>query len=156
LLDKFKEMALVSIESGASCLFWDDLWFGQVPKHVFPELYSFTKNPNMSLQTAKLSLSLIQTFHLPLSIEAHHQFIQLEQAVNNFNPQILMTVGPIFGEGRNSIVSQHKQLSGSAGVHPVFRWIWKSSCQHKHKVFFWLLAQDRLSTRNILRRKNMH
>jgi hypothetical protein len=111
LLDKFKEMALVSIESGASCLFWDDLWFGQVPKHVFPELYSFTKNPNMSLQTAKLSLSLIQTFHLPLSIEAHHQFIQLEQAVNNFNPQILMTVGPIFGEGRNYIVPKHTSSS---------------------------------------------
>lgn len=31
---------------------------------------------------------------------------------------------------------------------------WKSSCQHKHKVFFWLLVQDRLSTLNILKRKN--
>ena len=40
-------------------------------------------------------------------------------------------------------------------VHPVFNWIWASPCQPKHKVFFWLLLKDRLSTRNILRRKHM-
>lgn len=44
---------------------------------------------------------------------------------------------------------------GQNWIHPVFKWLWRSSCQHKHKVFFWLLAQDRLSTRNILRRRNM-
>jgi hypothetical protein len=47
-------------------------------------------------------------------------------------------------------------LRGSSWTHPVFKWLWKSSCQHKHKAFFWLLRQDRLSTRNILRRKNFH
>lgn len=41
-------------------------------------------------------------------------------------------------------------------VHPAFQWIWKSPYQPKHKVFFfWLLLKDQLSTRNILRRKNM-
>lgn len=50
----------------------------------------------------------------------------------------------------------NRQLASSRQVHPVFSWIWKSSCQHKHKVFFWLLIQDRLGTRNILRRKHMH
>ena len=33
---------------------------------------------------------------------------------------------------------------------------WDCFCQPKHKVFFWLLIKDRLSTRNILRRRNMH
>jgi hypothetical protein len=37
----------------------------------------------------------------------------------------------------------------------VFKWLWKSKCQPKHKVFFWLLLKDRLNTRNILKRKNM-
>lgn len=40
-------------------------------------------------------------------------------------------------------------------VHPAFKWIWKSACQWKHKVFFWLLLKDRLSTRNLLKRRNM-
>ena len=59
--------------------------------------------------------------------------------------------------GRNDFSSRraYKQLADSRQVHPTFRWLWKSSCQHNHKVFFWLLIQDRLSTRNILRRKNM-
>ena len=34
-------------------------------------------------------------------------------------------------------------------------WLWRSYCHNKHKVFFWLLIKDRLSTRELLRRKNM-
>ena len=40
-------------------------------------------------------------------------------------------------------------------ILPIFRWLWSSSCQMKHKVFFWLLLNDRLNTRGLLRRKNM-
>jgi hypothetical protein len=39
-------------------------------------------------------------------------------------------------------------------VHPCHSWLWKAAVQKKHKVFFWLLIKDKLSTRNILRRKN--
>src|SRR5438105_171899 len=41
-------------------------------------------------------------------------------------------------------------------VHPIFRKLWKCSCQPRHKVFFWLLLKDRLNTRGLLRMKNMH
>jgi hypothetical protein len=60
--------------------------------------------------------------------------------------------------GRPFILFQkaYKHLKGSSGAHPIFKWIWKSSCQHKHKVFFWLLIQDRLNTCNILKRKHFH
>jgi hypothetical protein len=89
ILDKFKGMALISVQNGASCLFWNDLWFGVVPKHAFPELYSFTKNPSMTLQAAKMNHSLTQTFHLPLSTKAYQQFVQLELTVNDFQPSNL-------------------------------------------------------------------
>ena len=36
-----------------------------------------------------------------------------------------------------------------------FKWIWNSACQNKHKVFFWLLLHDRLSTRELLKKRNM-
>jgi hypothetical protein len=32
----------------------------------------------------------------------------------------------------------------------VFRWLWKTCCQNKRKIFFWLLLKDRLSTRQLL------
>ena len=34
------------------------------------------------------------------------------------------------------------------------RWIWKSCVLPKHKIFFWLLLQDRLNTRDLLATKN--
>ena len=46
-------------------------------------------------------------------------------------------------------------MIGTRMIHPAFKWIWTSKCQMKHKVFFWLLLKDRLSTKDILRRKNM-
>ena len=38
--------------------------------------------------------------------------------------------------------------------HQVFGWIWKSKCMMKLKVFAWLLFQDRLNTRNMLKRRH--
>jgi hypothetical protein len=47
-------------------------------------------------------------------------------------------------------------MMGTEGVHPAFTWLWHSICQQKHKVFFWLLLQDKLNTRGLLRRKHIH
>lgn len=48
------------------------------------------------------------------------------------------------------------QLIGHRQVRRAFHWFWGSSCQNKRKLFFWLALQDRLSTRGLLRRRNMH
>jgi hypothetical protein len=49
----------------------------------------------------------------------------------------------------------YKHLIGSSQVHPAFGWIWSFSCQMKHKVFYWLLLQNRLNTRSMLRKRHM-
>jgi hypothetical protein len=49
----------------------------------------------------------------------------------------------------------YRHLMGQVQVHPAFRWLWSCSCQPKHKVFFWLCLQDRLSIRNVLKCRNM-
>jgi hypothetical protein len=46
-------------------------------------------------------------------------------------------------------------MKGHSEVHAAYSWIWKSCCQLKHKIFLWLLLKDRLSTRDLLRRRNM-
>jgi hypothetical protein len=38
---------------------------------------------------------------------------------------------------------------------PLFKWMWKSSPQNKHKFIFWLLHKDRLNTRNHFKRDSM-
>lgn len=37
----------------------------------------------------------------------------------------------------------YKQLASYCWAHPTFKCIRRSTCQHKHKAFFWLLAHDR-------------
>jgi hypothetical protein len=37
-----------------------------------------------------------------------------------------------------------------------YKWIWKSCCLPKQKFFFWLLLQDRLNTKELVRRKNFY
>jgi hypothetical protein len=56
---------------------------------------------------------------------------------------------------RFTVARAYKHLSGHRAIHPSFGWIWKSSCQNKHKVFAWLILKDRLSTRELLKRKEM-
>jgi hypothetical protein len=61
----------------------------------------------------------------------------------------------IWGNAQYSSQKAYKHLLRTQTVHPAFGWLWKSLCQMKHKVFFWLLLQNRLNTRVILRRRNM-
>ncbi|PWZ39832.1 hypothetical protein Zm00014a_015445 [Zea mays] len=49
----------------------------------------------------------------------------------------------------------YKALIGHIEVDPTFKWLWKSCCQTKHMAFSWLQIKDRLSSRNMLRRRNM-
>ena len=62
----------------------------------------------------------------------------------------------IWGNANFSSKKAYNILVGVNPTIPHFGWIWKSSCQAKHKFFFWLLLQDRLNTRNLLGRKNFH
>ena len=62
----------------------------------------------------------------------------------------------IWGSDQFSVAKAYKLMMGVKIVPQQFNWIWNSSCQPKHKVFFWRLLHDRLNTRNLLRRKSFH
>ena len=61
-----------------------------------------------------------------------------------------------WGSSNFASTKVYKILVHHEDIHIIYKWIWKSHCQPKHRVFFWLLIKDRLSTRNLLRRRNMH
>jgi hypothetical protein len=100
--------------------------------------------------------ALTALFSLPVSVQAFNQLQELESSLLNlaFSDEN-DTWEYIWGSSLFSSRKAYRQLLGTSNVHPVFKWLWKSSCQHKHMVFFWLLVQDRLSTRSTLRRKSM-
>ena len=129
---------------------------GQVQRQAYPEFFSFTRNKMISFHRASLVEHFHHQFHLPLSEEAFIQMGVLHELINNqvashtVDRWTYIWGGPFFYSEK-----AYKQLIGHAQVHHNFLWIWKSSYQNKHKVFFWLLLKDHLSTRNSLRRKTM-
>jgi len=156
LLSKYKGMAQVSINNGSTCLLWDDLWEGEVPRQKFPELFSFAKDKHLTVAQSINQSPLHSLFHLPLSIQAHSQMLILQQKMRSViisEEQDKWTY--IWNSSKFTVKKAYRHLSGSNVVHQAFNWLWASSCQTKHKVFFWLVLKDRISTRELLRRKNM-
>ena len=157
LVDSYKGLAKSIIASGNSTLFWHDLWKDNCLSQKFPHLYSFARNIDITVKTASQSEFLEDLFHLPLSREAYQQFIQLEDIWEDVKNSMVRDQHDVWTYiwGNNSFSSKraYNVLIGFQQASAQFSWIWKSSCQPKHKIFFWLLLHDRLNTRNLLARK---
>jgi len=115
------------------------------------------KNKSISLSKALDTVDNINLFSLPMSIEAFNQFqdFQLELSALALN-QLNDNWSYIWGSTLFSSSKAYRSLAGHSQVEPIFRWLWKTSCQGKHKFFFWLILKDRLSTRDMIRRRGMH
>ena len=158
LIDQFKSMARCHLGDGKSALFWTDLWHTSCLHHSFPHLFSFVRNPHLNIQQVLQTEYLQDLFFLPLTTEAYEEFLQMEDICISMRQSeylgTLDTWSYIWGTEYYSSIKAYKVLIGHKQTPPHFNWIWQSSCQPKHKVFFWQLLHDRVNTRNLLRRKN--
>jgi hypothetical protein len=122
-----------------------------------------THNSSPLLKNNKISVKSVveleetqDLFHLPLYEEAYEQYSELDiylQLIQHDSQVDSWTY--IWGNDRYSSAKTYKHLMGSQQTHPAFKWILSTSCQLKHKAFFWLHLRDRLNTRGLLRRKSM-
>jgi hypothetical protein len=158
LIDTYKAMARCSLGNGRSVLFWTDLWGETCLHHKFPHLVSFAKRTDVSISKVLHMDFLQDMFHLPLSQQAYTEFEELEILCENAQVRVQQNLPDnwhyIWGSDSFSTTKAYNFLIGVQHTPIFFTWLWKSSCQQKHKFFFWLLLHDRLNTRNLLRRKN--
>ena len=92
---------------------------------------------NISVQSARVALQLQSLFHLPLSVEAFDQyqaFTSIVKTVRDTQDADIWTY--VWGSSLLCSRNAYKHLIGHKQIHPVFRWLWKSSCQKKGKSFF--------------------
>lgn len=143
---------MASIPIGASCLFWLDLWNGQILQQAFPELFSYAKSINISVQRMK-NVALLNTyFHLPLSTEAYDQFIQLEDIIQNLQLIEFRAWSMELFMGFNYVlIAYGKNITSTSGTLLAVEII----LSERNKILFWLVLKDRLSARELLRCKNM-
>lgn len=155
LLPSFKDLAHPIVKDGTTCLLWYDSWDGENWDQVRPQLFSFAKNKYISVSIAANTTILHDLFHLPLSSEAFTQFQDFSYKLQSLTLQDSSDSWFFYGNHTFSIKRIYRLLIGHHSVHNVHKWLWKSACQNKRKVFFWLVLKDRLSTRCLLRRRNM-
>jgi hypothetical protein len=132
--------------------------FGMIIACPCPTLtLSLAKKTDVSVHEVMHHKFLEDLFHIPLSQEAFAEFLLEDLCLSTqglMDPLASNTWSYIWGSQHFSSKKAYSVLTGNQPTRPHFSWIWKSSCQSKHKLFFWLLLRDRLKTRNLLARKN--
>jgi hypothetical protein len=120
-------------------------------------LQTYAKQSTLSLQKGYQEENRIDLFRLPLNRAAYNEFIIFDQIMNDQN--LLSDQKDTWTFIWGSLYSSekyYKQHFKSLTPPRPMQWIWKSKCVPKIKFFAWLLLNDRLNTRNMLRRRHKH
>ena len=123
---------------------------------VIQNSFLLQKNKRVTFNKEFHTEPLHLLFHLPLSVEAYNQFLLLENKVDNFQ----LTADKdwwtyIWGTSQFSSQKAYRHLLGHADTHPVFKWLWKSCCQNKHKVFFFFSRIRRRAVYHCIKKKKI-
>jgi hypothetical protein len=111
----------------------------------------------VSLSKLKNAENLLDFFRLPMTRQAYNEFLELQHCLTN----IALNSGNekdswsfIWGQQKFSSSKYYNLQFSTIQPNRTIVWIWETKCVPKIKFFAWLLLNDRLNTRNILRRRN--
>ena len=103
-----------------------------------------------------MSPTLGQNFYLPLSVQARDELDDLQTSLASLElTEVNDAWHPIWGSEELASSKFYLHCFRGMEADDAFKWIWKSKCTNKWKVFAWLLLADRLNTRGLLKRKHM-
>jgi hypothetical protein len=156
LVGDYRSITSVQIGNGQSTLFWKDFWTnGQTLSEQFPRLFSFTLLEDVTVSDLALAPDLRNFFALPLSVEAHEEYIQIQQLLQGVGINASSMDSRSFAWGTEAYTPSKYYNFLFALVPPdnALRAIWKSKCMPKLRVFAWLLLKDRLNTKVMMIRK---
>ena len=67
------------VHSGDTVLMWKDLWLDEVLAESHPRAFSYAKLEDISVRNFLGSQNLNETFHLPLSMQAHNELRNIQE-----------------------------------------------------------------------------
>jgi hypothetical protein len=126
----------VEVGDGRTTLLWHDKWGGTCKSEIFPKLWSFASNKDITINQAR-TVDIHEMFNTPLSVEAFQQLHLLQDSIANLSHEDQQDKW--LCTGNSSLYSSQKayiHMDGEEWTHPIYSWIWKTKCQPKHKVFF--------------------
>jgi hypothetical protein len=111
LLESFKEMTRINIQSGSTCFLWLDLWNQRIYHQSYPELFFPMLRPSTLLLKLQSPLSLLKIssiFLCPLKLLSNFRnFLILSRP---FSLIRLMMFGPMFGVLLFTLLSRHTSI----------------------------------------------
>jgi hypothetical protein len=110
--------------AGNTVCFWSDTWNLGVLKWQFPQLFSFCKNQNISVEKF-LSHDVYANFSTPLSVEAAEQWFHLSDMLHSLEITSSRDdhLSFIWGSLVFTPKLAYNQLQGSCHAHPLFKWL---------------------------------
>lgn len=156
LSPNFRWVSPINIVCGTTALFWKDMWSDELLQDSHPRAFSYAANEDVSVKDFLRITSLGEAFHLPLSPQAHAEVRDMQTIVTLFQPMTAVSDVWYYIWGKTVFKSTdyYRFFFREVQSHQVFVWLWKSKCTMKLKVFGWLLLNDRLNTRNMLKRRH--
>jgi hypothetical protein len=124
------------------------IFSGHIYFHLLRVILSLFKS-SLLLKINQISFMFLCQLRLMININWWFQNWKISRLVR------AMTFGVIDGVPIFTSSKAYKHLLGTIPVSPIYNWLWSSDCLPKRKVFFWLALKDRLSTRELLKRKHM-
>jgi hypothetical protein len=142
--DHFFMMAACTVNEGSSLYFWN------VAMEISPTLF-------FCIEQEHIYKGLQRHLWFLLLVEASEQLNELQILLNDLQSDLneASKWTYIWNSEVHSSKKGYLQIIGINDTSPIFQWMWKTCARGRHKFFFWLLLNDRLNTRNLLKRQNM-
>jgi hypothetical protein len=156
LSDDCRSITKCEVGNGSSVLFWSDLWKDNLFDSSFRRLFSYAKDKFQSVKEFFERESVLDNFHLPLSVQAHDELADLQVILHNASLIPESNDSWIFKLGNKGFRPNnvYKQAFDHIAIDLSSCWIWKSKCISKHKFLAWLILHDRINTKDMLLRRH--
>jgi hypothetical protein len=156
LSPQFREIAHCLPAKGDTVSLWEDNLMQTPLANKYPNLYSYAKARHMSLQSCLAPTNCLNIFRLPMSRVAYNEFLSFQEELEFFRSKSDMDDIWIYKwKSPTYRSSKFYQKHFESIVPPMpYKWIWQSKCMPRIKFFTWLLLNDRLNTRDMLRRRH--
>ena len=123
----------------------------------FSNLHSFAKEAVISLKSVREANNIVDLFRIPMSRQAYNELLLLTDDLNELNSSPIDGKDEwifMWGNQSNSVKRFYQHHFVAIRPPVTIQWIWKAKCVTRIKLFSWLLLNDKLNTRNMLRRRN--